>query len=642
MPRNINPIEKILGEQGCLAGFLDNFEYRPSQVEMALHIEKALIKEKSAIIEAGTGTGKTLGYLVPLFLSGKKTVISTGTKNLQEQIFFKDIPLLASATGRKIHAMIMKGRRNYLCLHRYQQYFIQTTMIDSEKELNRQRLEAWLKKTDYADRSELHWLADDDPLWDSLSATSEQCLGYECIQFEDCFLNRLRRNAAKAQIIVVNHHLFFADLMVKKGGFGEIIPRFQVAVFDEAHKLEEIATGYFGETVSTGQLSDLVTETEKEVKLIGSHNKNDLISILNNIRKGTERLKKAFDESEDRGRLNEKTRAEIRNGPLQEIDQGLNYIRQRSGLSEYKDASFQILATRAADLEESLKRIFSYDDPDYLDWYEKRKRGVIFHASPLDISGTMKELLYERLKTMVFTSATLATNNSFGYIRSRLGLPDNSLEFILKSHFDFARQSLLYVPKDMPLPNTPGFPLKISLRIIEILNITSGRALCLFTSYNNLNIVYEQVKGKIPFRIFKQGNAPRSLLLEKFRKDTHSILFATGSFWQGVDVPGESLSCLIIDKLPFESPSDPLVSARIESIEANNGNPFMEYQLPSAIISLKQGLGRLIRKSTDRGILSVMDARIIKSRYGRFFLDSLPEIPLVHELDQIQNFFKSK
>jgi len=633
-------IKEILGEDGSLARSLQSFEYRPSQIQMARLIEDSLGKKIPAIIEAGTGTGKTLGYLLPLVLSNKKSVISTGTKNLQEQIFFKDIPLLSKAAGLKIDSLLMKGRKNYLCLHRYFQYFSRPSLLEPVREKVRERIEIWLTKTEFADRVELPWLADDDPIWDAISSTSDQCPGSDCIHYDDCYLNALRRSAAQSRIIIVNHHLFFADLMVKKSGFGEIIPRFQVVIFDEAHSIEEIATTYFGESLSTSQLLELVNDVEKETKEIRHIDKRMLKNQLNLIRKGTEQLRELFENANDRERLDQERLLIINQGPARDIRHGLNYIEQKSGLKELKDVPFQAIATRAGELEQSLEKILHFDDPDWLNWYEKRKKTVTFHISPLDISESMQELLYKNVKTLVFTSATLSTNGNFDYIRSRLGLTHDTLEGIYPSHFEFKEQTLMYIPKDMPIPNDPSFAPKVAERVMEILKISSGRALILFTSYNNLNLVHGEIEGRIPYTVLKQGDAPRSVLLEEFRQDTSSVLLATGSFWQGVDVPGEALSCLIIDKLPFDSPGDPLVAARIESIRARGGNPFMEYQLPSAIISLKQGLGRLIRKSSDRGLLSILDTRMITSRYGRFFFLSLPEIPLSHELPDIHRFFE--
>jgi ATP-dependent DNA helicase DinG len=468
-------------------------------------------------------------------------------------------------------------------------------------------------------------------LWEAVSSNSDQCQGIECIHREGCFLNALRKRAAQAEIIIVNHHLFFADIMVKQGGFGEIIPRFQAVVFDEAHKIEEIATNYFGVNLSTGQLAAFVKDVEKETEELYDKDRQEIKKHLNIIRSCTEQIQALFHQSDEKGRLMGDGVLRIHEGPSADIRKGLNYIQQRLG---------HAIAARAEDLGRSLEIIFSSDDPDWLNWYEKRERGMVFHASPLDVSMSMRELLYDNVRTIIFTSATLSTNGNFDYIRSCLGISENALEGIYPSHFDFKTQTIMYVPNDLPAPNFKDFAVEAAKRIIEILEITSGRALILFTSYSNLNIVYELISGKLPYTVYRQGDAPRSILLERFRQDTHSVLLATGSFWQGVDVPGEALSCLIVDKLPFDSPGDPMVAARIETIQSKGGNPFMEYQLPSAIISLKQGLGRLIRKRSDRGVLAILDGRILTARYGRFFFDSLPEMTVSNEMEDIRSFFE--
>jgi ATP-dependent DNA helicase DinG len=629
MPPRPKSIEDILGEKGALASSFEGFEFRPVQVEMAALISEAITDRCQAVIEAGTGTGKTMAYLVPLILSGKKTVISTATKTLQEQIFFKDIPLLCRTTGLKVKALLMKGRKNYLCLHRYHQHFSLLPVAGTVEHKIKQRFEKWLNETEFGDRAELQWLADDDPLWDYVSSSSDQCLGSDCLYREDCFLNVLRKRAARSDLIIVNHHLFFADIMVKKVGFGEIIPRFQLAVFDEAHKIEEIATTYFGASLSTGQVADFVKEVEREVEKSGQHNRKEVQNRLNVIRSCMEQIQNHFYQSEEKARLKGDIMMKIHEGPSADIRNELDYIRQRFS---------QALSARSEGLGQALETIFSYNDPDRLNWFEKRTRGITFHSSPLNISRNMRELLYDRVKTIVFTSATLSTNGQFDYIRSRLGIPETALEGIYPPHFDLKKQTLLYVPRDLPVPGAEDFAFEAAREIMNILRITFGRALVLFTSYLNLDIVHRLIKGNIPYAVYRQGEAPRSILLKKFRQETHSVLLATGSFWQGVDVPGESLTCLIVDKLPFDSPGNPLVSARIESIRSRGGNPFMEYQLPSAIISLKQGLGRLIRKSSDRGILAILDLRILTSTYGQFFFHSLPEITMSRDLEDVRSF----
>ena len=533
----------------------------------------------------------------------------------------------------------MKGRKNYLCLHRYHQFFSQKSLLKSDHDKAREKIENWLKKTRFADRAELTWIGDDDPLWDALSSTSEQCLGTECVNWDDCFLNHLRRRAAQARIIIVNHHLFFADLMVRKGGFGEIIPRSQVVVFDEAHSVEEIATSYFGERLSTRQMIELVHDLEKETKNLKKEEAEAFKNNLNFIKTGAEQLQSFFNGFGEKGRLVREDLEKIDVGPASLVKKGLIHISENLHLAESANKGLQAGVTRAENMLESLGTLLSPHDVNWLNWYERRGKNLVLHASPLDISQSLQDLLYRKVHRIVFTSATLSTNKNFDYLRSRIGLPDDVLTAIYPSHFDFQKQTLLFIPKDLPPPNHVEFCQKIAEKILPLLKITAGRALILFTSYHNLNLVYQLVDGKIPYTVYKQGEAPRSALLEEFRKDTHSVLFATGSFWQGVDVPGEALSCLIIDKLPFNSPGDPLVGARIDSIRSRGGNPFTEYQLPSAIITLKQGLGRLIRNSSDRGLLSILDVRILTSRYGRFFFNSLPEIPICHDLQDIEQFF---
>ncbi|MBN2418477.1 MAG: ATP-dependent DNA helicase [Deltaproteobacteria bacterium] len=622
-------IEKILGKEGLLSQSLRDFEYRPAQIQMARLIQKAIDDNTHVIIEAGTGVGKTMGYLVPVILSGKKTVISTGTKNLQEQIFFKDLPVIANAIGVKINTMLMKGRTNYICLNRYHQYFDTISLLRPEMAEQRRRIDSWLLSTRTGDRAELGWMGDDDSVWDLMSSSSDRCRGPECIHRGECFIMNLRRLAAKADIIIVNHHLFFADLMLKSDGFGEVIPRFEFAVFDEAHRVEEIATTYFGAGISSGQLLDLVTDAQKEAEGIDIVDTDKLKLRLAAIRTGVAHLNTAFSDSPEKGRIDIAEKESVYSEALEQIKKGLRFI---------QGAFENPLSIRAQELENSLDMIFSHGKGEWLEWYEKRKRGIAFHASPLDVAEYMREQLYSKVKSIVFTSATLSVNNTFDYIRSRLGIDNEALETICPSHFNFKEQAILYVPNDLPLPNSGEFVAAITGRISEILKLSSGRALVLFTSYHNLNSVYSSLKDMIPYRIFRQGEAPRTILLEKFREDTHSVLLATGSFWQGVDVPGETLSCLIIDKLPFDSPGDPLVAARIDVINRREGNPFMEYQVPSAIIALKQGLGRLIRKSSDRGILAVLDKRIIKSGYGRFFINSLPEMRISGNLEDLNGF----
>jgi len=644
MPQDADQIERVLGPEGLLARSLEGFEFRESQLGMARLIDRGLNEGRHVLIEAGTGTGKTLGYLTPIVLSGKKAVLSTGTKNLQEQIAHKDVPLLARATGMKIDAMIMKGRANYLCLHRYRQAAAAPDLFEKRTAAAVwKRMDQWLEETEFADRSELDWLADEDPFWDKVSATSEQCLGARCLHHDDCFLNALRRKAAGSRIIIVNHHLFFADLMVKRSGFGEILPRFQVVVMDEAHSVENTATAYFGERLSTNQLTDLVADAERAARAAGGDpdfEPKPFERALKAIRTSAEAIRGFFRERPDRGMLDDTARAFLRDETVEVLRRELDRVQELCGLDRSGDPVLQGFPARAGSLSRALEVILESDDPDWLAWYERRRTGVQLHASPLDVSGPLREHLYDSLESLVLTSATLATDGDFHYVRSRLGLRENILEGIYESHFDFENQTLMYVPRDLPLPSRPDFADRVAERVEELLRISRGRALVLFTSYHNLNRVHQRLSHAFPYPLYRQGEAPRSVLLDRFTRNVHSVLLATGSFWQGVDVPGETLSCLVVDKLPFDSPGDPLVAARMNAIRERGDNPFMDYQLPAAIIALKQGLGRLIRSSADRGVLAVLDARIVTARYGGQFFRSLPDMPLRHELEAVAAFFR--
>jgi len=635
-------IEKILGPGGKLAQRLEGFEVRESQIEMARLIARALEDKVCAVVEAGTGTGKTLGYLVPIVLSGKKAVVSTGTKNLQEQIFRKDIHLLSDTIGSDIDVVMMKGRKNYLCLYRYHQFTLQPSLVQDQKEKLKQALDAWIQKTEFADRSELSCLREDDPVWEALSCSSEQCLGLDCMFYNECFLNRLRSRAAEARLIIVNHHLFFADLKVKKTGFAEIIPRFQVAVFDEAHDVEEIAVTYFGETLSTRQLIEFATDVQKELEAMDKGAGRSLNKPLDNIRSAAEELRGFFFGRGERGPVEAEELSAIRNTVGRKVLDALKAVGLFIEENRGESLALPGLAVRAQSLAEKIDEVTKDRDSGWLVWFEQRKKSLVMHASPLDISQQMKDSLFDRIKSVIFTSATISTGGTFGYIRSRLGIEEDALEGLYPSHFDFSHQALMYIPNDLPLPADNQFPFLAAQRISDILELTSGRALVLFTSYQNLNIVFEALQDKLPFSMYRQGDVPRSALLAEFSKDIHSVLFATGSFWQGVDVPGEALSCLIIDKLPFDSPTDPIVAARIKAIRARGGNPFIEYQVPSAIISLRQGLGRLIRKRSDRGVMAILDKRILTHKYGEFFLKSLPPIPITNRLEDIGKFFEKE
>jgi ATP-dependent DNA helicase DinG len=605
------------------------------------------------LAEAGTGTGKTLAYLVPAILSGQRVLISTGTKNLQEQIFFKDIPALRQALDVPFTATYMKGRANYLCLHRLDQ-ISDNAMGPAAYDVFLPIVRDWAKTTATGDRAELQDLPEDVPFWNDVSATAETCLGTECTRYEECFVTRMRQRAAESDVVIVNHHLLCADAAVRKSAFGEVIPAFSHAILDEAHQLEDVATQYFGISLSTYRVEDLAQDVER----LGLRDTEKAVTALR------DRGRMFFNEiayahrGDDRARSEERMRvtssslaraaegAALLAGALDIIEATLKLVRLKPDTADdagsvrlQADRGEQIdaLARRADEMRADLRFLMSASEAEYVYFVEFRGRGVFLRASPIDVSSIVREFLLEKMRTTVLTSATLTVDGGFSYIKERLGIR-RADEIRLPSEFDFERQAILYLPSKMPDPRSPEFAGAAGRQVIEILRRTHGRAFVLFTSYATLRAVQGIAEMALDYPIFVQGTAPRSQLLKQFRETPHSVLLATSSFWQGVDVVGEALSCVIVDKLPFTSPGDPITAARIDAIRARGGEPFEDYQVPLAILALQQGLGRLIRHRRDRGVLAVLDPRLRTKGYGRRFLASIPPAPVVHELDAVSTF----
>ena len=641
-------IDETFADGGPLARAIDQYEPREGQREMARAVSEALAGGGVLLAEAGTGTGKTMAYLVPAILSGYRVLVSTGTKNLQEQIYYKDLPVLQKVLPVKFKATYMKGRANYLCLHRFDQF-------QAGRSSPLEQIAAWVQTTETGDRSELTDLPEDSGIWNEISATAETCLGNDCPQHQQCFVTRMRQRAAESDVVIVNHHLLCADAAVRQSSYGEVIPDCGTIVIDEAHQLEDVATQYFGLSVSNYRLDEIARDAERllntgAVEDEDGEARRAVARVSDHSRAffgGIAMAKRARGFGDERVRIGSEWFADV-------IDHGLALVTALDGLEAVmalaggkeegaaagrkSNEDALTIARRAGEIRDDVRFMLAASDSSYVYFVELRGRGVFLRAAPIDVSTIVQELLFARMRAAVLTSATLAVDGSFAYVRSRLGIK-RAAELRVPSEFDFATQSLLYLPQRMPAPRSPEFADAVARQVIEILRRTHGRAFVLFTSYATMHAVHDMVMGTLPYPLFVQGAAPRSALLAEFRSTPHAVLFATSSFWQGVDVVGEQLSCVIIDKLPFASPGDPITAARIENITAQGGEAFNEYQVPLAILTLLQGLGRLIRHRTDRGVLAVLDPRLRTMGYGRRFLQSFPPAPIAQDLRAIERFF---
>ena len=633
---------EVFGPGGLLERcMMGGYEHRAGQLEMAEVVHDAFEGHHHAIVEAGTGTGKTLAYLLPAICSGRRVVISTATKSLQEQLFTKDIPFLQKHFAPELRVAVMKGRANFLCRSKLHA-MADTPMLKGMEEMDEFRqIREWNRLTETGDRAELTFLPDDSDLWSRLDARRDTCTGQKCADFHHCFVTAMHQRAKEADLIIVNHHLFFADLALKQDDFGSILPEYSAVVFDEAHEMEDVASDYFGRQISNYRFEELARDADIALRLLRLGTPS-LLRKTQKIREKSRAFFELFPARDGRfpfSRAEREAFLEQHREAYDALASSLKTVETEFAAMAAKPEELQRIGRRSFEIRQELAFLFESNEKNYVYWYERRNKGVFLAATPIDVSQILRQRLFEQFDTVVMTSATLTVENRFEYIRQRLGV-DHAKENALAPEFDYGEQAMLYLPTNLPDVRNPGYATSAADEIVRLLELSEGRAFCLFTSYAQMKDLYERVRTRVDFPMLLQGTAPRSTLLERFKNTNGAVLFATASFWQGVDVPGQQLSCVIVDKLPFAVPSDPIVAARVAALTEDGRNAFAEFQVPQAVLALKQGFGRLIRTKTDRGVLALLDTRIQRMAYGKIFLESLPKYRVTRELGDVERFFE--
>jgi ATP-dependent DNA helicase DinG len=629
-------VAHALAANGPLAERVDGYAARPQQLEMAEAIAGAIERGESLICEAGTGTGKTLAYLIPALLAGQKVIISTGTRNLQDQLFDRDLPLVLEALGTTQATALLKGRANYLCLQRMQLAEEQGAGLDRASLALLTGIRGWGNQTVDGDLAGFPELPEESRLRGLVTSTAENCLGQSCAHFDRCFVFQARKRAQEADVTVVNHHLFLSDLGLRGRGYGELLPDFGVAIFDEAHQLPELASQFFTRTVTSHQWFEFLQDT-RAAYLKEAADLPEFINRLDAVETGLRALRLTFGNEDGTRAWRDVRDQEPVQSALAALLATADLVRDVLENFAARGKLLDNCCHRVTELLQMTSAFRDRADPAAVQWLELRGRGFFLHQTPLEVASLFREGLNPDVHPCVFTSATLSVNGDFSHFAARLGLQEVPARS-WPSPFDFRHQSMLYIPPGLPDPRAEGYTEGVVEAAVPLLQITRGRAFLLFTSYRALHLAAPLVRAALSYPVLVQGDAPRTELLERFRTTANAVLLGTSSFWEGVDVRGQSLSCVIIDKLPFAAPDDPVLQARLRKLEEEGGNPFMDYQVPEAVISLRQGIGRLIRDEQDYGVLMICDPRLLSKPYGKVFLRSLPDMERVRALEPVEQF----
>lgn len=633
-------VHDILSETGPFADCLDGFTVRPQQQQLAQTIAEVLSNDDSLVCEAGTGTGKTFAYLVPVLLSGKRVIISTGTKHLQDQLYYKDLPIVRKALNVPVVTALLKGRANYLCLHRLEYGDENFSYISKEDLSELPMIKQWATQTDKGDLAELTNLPEDAAIRSRIVSSAENCLGQDCSFYDNCFVFKARRKANEAEVIIVNHHLLLADLALRESGFGEVLPKADTIIFDEAHQLPDLASDFFSQTLSSRQFTELFNDTTVAYLTDAS----DMEEVQDEIRESQTSLRKlrlSFGRKERRSAWNEVFADKEIKEALQDFLDHLITLEKYLDILAERSKSLENCWRRCNNMIEMLQTFMERETEELIQWLETRGQGFLLHQTPLDISAIFQARLAEHGCNCIYTSATLSVAGDFTHFTDQLGLSQTNAQS-WSSPFDYQKQALLYLPQGMPEPGESIYTEAVINMALPVIEASQGHAFLLFTSHRAMNEAYRLLAGRIDYPLLRQGDAPRSELLQSFRITKHAVLLGTNSFWEGVDVRGKALSCVIIDKLPFAPPDDPVFRARAAKMQENGQNPFMTYQVPKAVINLKQGVGRLIRDANDYGVLMICDPRLISKAYGKVFLNSLPNMRRSTELADVDEFFFEK